>query len=340
MLVVYDANLSGYHEIKPISYATEEWENDIGKFTLIVAPSAYNIAFLKKGAFLYRTGIKQAMIITRVNPDTSQTRITVNGYTTNRMLNKRSIVTPVAIETVEEGIYEAITDNLRDLPDIQIAELKGLPEMHSALLHGGQLLDKSIEILSAVELGHHMLFDTKAKKHIFEIYKGRDLTTGSKAVIFSEERGTARDLKIEDDESNFANVCYVTGALSDGSQVMRTVGEATGADRFEYWHDSRLKQDSEETEEEFFLRLDGAGAVELAKRVRNIGFSVRVDPGEYGKAYTMGDRVKCVAKRFGVAFTARIKGVKRTLQAQSESVNIILGEPQLTVIGEMKLWLK
>ena len=74
-----------------------------------------------------------------------------------------------------------------------------------------------------------------------------------------------------------------------------------------------------------------------AKRVRSIGFSVRVDPGEYGSKYKMGDRVRCVSNRFGMQFTAIINGVKRTIQAQNETVSIVLGEPEITVIGEMKL---
>ena len=55
----------------------------------------------------------------------------------------------------------------------------------------------------------------------------------------------------------------------------------------------------------------------------------------------MGDRVRCVSKRFGVQFTAIINGIKRTIQAQSETVSIVLGEPEITVLGEMKLsWRK
>lgn len=340
MLVVYDSGLSGYHEIKPISYTTEEWYNDIGKFTLIVAPSKHNIAHLKKGAILFRTGIKQAMVITRVSPDTSQGRITVNGFTANWILNKRAIAVAATIAIVEADIYAAISANLRELPNVITATLKALTASFSAILHGGQMLTEFIKILDAVELGQKMYLDVKTKKLVFEIYKGRDLTTGSHAVIFSDEQGTARDLKIEDDESTFSNVCYVVGTLNDGTSVVRTVGTATGADRFEYWLDSRLKQGSEETIEDFNARLDSVGIAEIAKRVRDIGFSVRVDPGEYGKTYTMGDKVVCVSKRFGVAFIAKINGVKRTQQAQSETVNIVLGEPQLTLIGEIKLWLR
>ena len=337
MLVAFSADLSTYHEIRATSYQTEEWYNDIGKFTLVVPPTPYNIAHLVKGAILYRTQVGQAMVITRVSPDTSQDRITVNGYTTNWLLNKRAISTPATISTVESGVYAAIAANLRDLPNVETAALKSLPETHSAILSGGQLLDAFIPILDACGLGQRMNFNTATRMFVFEIYKGNDLTTGSRAVIFSDEQGTARDLKIEDDESLFKNVIYVLGTLTDGTPIVRTVGTATGANRFEYWHDSRLKQASDESLVDFEARLYASGAAEAAKRVRSLGFSVRVDPGEYGIKYKMGDRVRCVSNRFGMQFTAIINGVKRTIQAQNETVSIVLGEPEITVIGEMKL---
>lgn len=337
MLVAFNPALTGYHEIRANSYQTEEWYNDVGKFTLIVPPTSYNIQHLVKGAILYRNKINQAMVVTRVSPDTSQDRITINGYTTNWLLNKRTISSPASISMVESDIYTAVNANLRDLPHVETGSLQTLTEAYSAILFGGQMLDEFMPILDAVELGQRMRFDTKTRKHIFEIYKGTDLTSGSKAVIFSDEQGTARDLKIEDDESLFKNVIYVLGTLTDGSTIVQTVGTATGADRYEYWHDSRLKQESDELLSAFQARLEAAGAAEIAKRVRSLGFSVRVDPGEYGVKYRMGDRVRCVSKRFGVQFTALIQGVKRTIQAQSETVSIVLGEPEITVIGEMKL---
>lgn len=337
MLVAFNPALTGYHEIRANSYQTEEWYNDVGKFTLIVPPTDYNIQHLVKGAILYRNKINQAMVVTRVSPDTSQDRITINGYTTNWLLNKRTISSPASISTVESDLYAAVNANLRDLPHVETGSLETLSEAYSAILFGGQMLDEFMPILDAVELGQRMRFDTKTRKHIFEIYKGTDLTSGSKAVIFSDEQGTARDLKIEDDESLFKNVIYVLGTLTDGSTIVQMVGTATGADRYEYWHDSRLKQESDELLSAFQARLEAAGAAEIAKRVRSLGFSVRVDPGEYGVKYRMGDRVRCVSKRFGVQFTAIIQGVKRTIQAQSETVSIVLGEPEITMIGEMKL---
>jgi hypothetical protein len=128
-------------------------------------------------------------------------------------------------------VYGAVNANLRELPNVESAALQTLSGAYSAILAGGLLLDEIIPILDAVGLGQRMNFDTARRRHVFEIYKGFDLTAGSHAVIFSDEQGTARDLKIEDDESLFKNVIYVLGTLTDGTTTVRTVGTATGADR-------------------------------------------------------------------------------------------------------------
>ena len=133
MLVAFNPELTGYHEIHANSYQTEEWYNDIGKFKLVVPPTKYNITHLVKGAILFRTKINQAMVVTRVSPDTSQDRITVNGYTTNWLLNKRAIAASAVITLVESGVYAAIAANLRDLPHVETAPLQALSESYNAM---------------------------------------------------------------------------------------------------------------------------------------------------------------------------------------------------------------
>jgi prophage tail gpP-like protein len=57
-----------------------------------------------------------------------------------------------------------------------------------------------------------------------------------------------------------------------------------------------------------------------------------IDPAELGVLYNIGDIVSCVSKRFGVRFNARVLGAKFKKDANSESTEIILGEPILTAI--------
>ena len=77
--------------------------------------------------------------------------------------------------------------------------------------------------------------------------------------------------------------------------------------------------------------------MELGKRIRRQSFSVSIDASELGVMYNLGDIVSCVSIRFGVSFNARITGVKYTLDNRKTKTEIILGEPILTALGELKL---
>ena len=161
----------------------------------------------------------------------------------------------------------------------------------------------------------------------------------TRGVILQKESITAKDLVIANDDSVFKNVIYVTGTLKDDAEteIIVEVGTATGDDRFEKWLDRSFRQDKEETESQFRERLKQIGFEEMAKLVRRNTFSVSIDTKEYGTTYKLGDIVSCVSQRFGVELKSRITSVKYTLDISGEKINLILGEPILTALGEVKL---
>ena len=207
------------------------------------------------------------------------------------------------------------------------------------MLYGGQILDEIMPILETAKIGNRMRWDSDRRVHVFELYKGRDLTEGIHAVVFSEEYKTAKDLVIANDDSVFKNVIYVPGTLKDDAEteIIVEVGTATGDDRFEKWLDRSFRQDKDETESQFRERLKQIGFEEMAKLVRRNTFSVSIDTQEYGTTYKLGDIVSCVSQRFGVELKSRITSVKYTLDISGEKINLILGEPILTALGEVKL---
>ena len=165
------------------------------------------------------------------------------------------------------------------------------------------------------------------------------MTEGIHAVVYSEEYKTAKYLVIANDEKKKKNVIYVPGTLKDDAEteIIVEVGTATGDDRFEKWLDRSFRQDKDETESQFRERLKQIGFEEMAKLVRRNTFSVSIDTKEYGTTYKLGDVVSCVSQRFGVELKSRITSVKYTLDISGEKINLILGEPILTALGEVKL---
>lgn len=335
---IYPEDFHTRYEIRhAISVIMTIYYNDIGKLILVAPINDYNITALKIGNLLYDTDRDVTYYIVDTKTDTTNNRITANGYTANWLLNKRVIATEYHMENIETGAYQLVSDNLRGLTRIQISEPTGMGDTTDAILKGGFLLDEIMPYLEEKGIGHTMDWDADNLTHVFKLCKGRDLTEGIHAVVFSEEQGTAKDLVINDDDSTLKNVGYVVGSLNNDTEFVEVVGTATGDDRREVWFDTAVRQESEESVAECKARAVAYATMELGKRIRRKSFSVTIDPEDLGRYYTLGDIVSCVSGRFGVSFNARITGIKYTLDNNKARTEIILGDPILTALGELKL---
>ena len=340
MIIVYNKNLTNFKEINhALSIQMEEHYNAIGKATITLPIDDYNISAVENGGIIYDTVRDVSFVIRNHKYDTSRTTITINAYTCNRLLNKRAITQKNKIENIETGVRSVINRNLRGLLNIELGELNGFTDTIETILYGGQILDEITPILETAKIGNRMRWDADRRVHVFELYKGRDLTEGIHSVVFSEEYKTAKDLVIANDDSVFKNVVYVPGTLNNDSEtkIVVEVGTASGDERFEKWLDRSFRQDDEETESQFRKRLKQIGLEEIARLVSRHTFSVSIDTKEYGTTYKLGDVVSCVSQRFGVELKSRITSVKYTLDISGEKINLILGEPILTALGEVKL---
>lgn len=335
---IYPADFSTRYEIShAISAILTVYYNDIGKLILVADITDYNITALKIGNLLYDTARNVTYYIVNSKTDTTNNRITVNGYTANWLLNKRVIASEYHMKNIETGVYKLVSDNLRGLSRIRISDAIGMKDYTDSVFSGGQLLDEIIPFLEEKGIGHTMEWDADNLTHVFRLYKGNDLTEGIHAVRFSEEQGEAKDLVINDDDSTFKNVAYVSGTLNDETDFVEIVGTATGDDRREVWFDTSVFQMADESVEECKARAVAYAQMELGKRIRRKSFSVTIDPEDLGNRYNLGDIVSCVSVRFGISFNARITGIKYTLDYNKTRTDIILGDPILTALGEMKL---
>lgn len=345
---VYPADFSTRHEIThAISIQMSRYYNDIGKIQLVVAVNDYNINALQKGNIVFDTERNVTYRLVNVKKDTVQNRITVNGYTTEYFLNKRTVASKKQITTIETGVYSIINDNMRDLTRISTAAVKGYTETwqpddpdteeNESEVYGGQVLDVITPILEYGEMGRRMNWNPSDLEWEFEIYKGNDLTSGIHAIVFSEEQGTCSQLVINEDDSTFKNFAYCLYTLSDDTEQVITVGDATGDARNEIWFSTGVRQEDEETAQKTKERAISYGQLELGKYLNRQSFSVVVDASELGILYDIGDIVSCSSVRFGVQFNARITGVTYTMDARGERTSVQLGDPILTALGELKL---
>lgn len=336
---IYPADFSTRYQLThAISIQMTLHYNDIGKLQLTVPVSDYNIKALKTGNILYDTLRGTTYIIVNTRCDTTSNRITANGYTADWLLNKRIVANSYNVSNIESGVYAIINANMRGMSRISTAAAKGLIEAYSGdAIYGGQLLDAITPVLDYGELGHRMVWDFNRLAWTFEVYKGANLTTGIHAIVFAEEQGTCTDLVINKDSSTFKNFAYVTYRLSDDTEPIATVGSAVGDNRFEKWFDTSVSQEQNESAADCEKRAVAYATMELGKYINRQSFNVTIDASELGTLYNIGDLVSCVSVRFGVSFNARITGVKYKMDAVCEKTEVILGDPTLTALGELKL---
>lgn len=348
-LEVYPPDFHTRYEIThAISIQMSRYYNDKGKIQLVAAANDYNIVALKKDSVIYDTDRGVTYVIVNVKCDTTENRITANGYTAEYLLNKRVVASKHQVKVIETGVYGIINENLRGLSRISTAPVKGLPEVFQpddpettdedeSVIYGKGVLDAITPVLEYGELGRKMNWNPSTLAWVFEVYKGNDLTSGIHAITFAEEQGTCDDLVINEDGSTFKNVAYVTYSDRNNKDYLVTVGTATGDDRFELWLDSSVTQEENEAIKKTRQRAESYAQLELGKYINRQSFSVVVDASELGVLYNIGDIVACSSLRFGVRFNARITGVTYTMDVSGEQTAVQLGDPILTALGEMKL---
>jgi len=123
---IYPPDFSTRYQLThAVSIQMTVYYNEIGKIQLVVPVDDYNIAALREGSMLYDTVRGTTYVIVNPKQDTTQNRITCNGYTTNWLLNRRVVAARKALTAVESGVYDLVNDNLRGLPRIKTAAVKG-----------------------------------------------------------------------------------------------------------------------------------------------------------------------------------------------------------------------
>lgn len=344
---VYDQNFNKIGSIQ--TYVTLNWTEEYqnrGVFTLIVYDTQYNIDLLQEEYFLYMTDKKTAMVIKYRNFDSEKQIITINGYTTLELLDQRFLLGYKTIVNAEQGMREMVSANLRGFPNLTQTDSNNYADIFNAQYSNALFIEQEIlpEICAATDLGIRMFFDHDNKKHVFDVYKGIDHTfeqTENPSILFGDDFGNLASTIIVSDNSVFKNVAYVFGAGEGEERIMVEVGTATGRDRYELPVDARdLQQQKNQTLAEYKEVLKARGIAKLNERNKRVSFQAEVDGKDFGNKYDLGDLVTCKSSRYGIQFNTRIMQFSHKIENNIPKIILTLGQPEITIIGEMKLWLR
>lgn len=315
---------------------TEEYRGE-GKFTLTTYDTDQYAELLRQGYFFFRTDRPVAMMAVKVERNTDDNTITVCGYTTLHLLTRRIIDLPHEFVNIESGIYTMIKKDLRGLPGVVTAPVKGLTAEFKCNIEGVVLLDGVFEMLNESSYGIRANFDYANKRHVIEVYDGVDRTYDSQhgGTVFSQEFGNLKSLTVEQDDDLYKNVAYVTGSSDNDPATVYYQYVSPYAGEQANWREmlvSGENQESGESIEEWQDRQEQIAKKALQGYKSALAFEVELGSGVFGEKYDLGDKVTCKSKRYGLQFDTQIMEYQYSYKQGVEKVKVVLGDRPLDYV--------
>lgn len=315
---------------------TEEYKGE-GKFTLVTYDTDQYAELLRQGYYFYRTDRPTAMMAVKVERNTDDNTITVCGYSTLHLLTRRIIDLPHDFVNIESGIYTMINKDLRSLPGVVTAPVKGLTAEYECAIEGVVLLDGVFEMLNESSYGIRANFDWENKQHVIEVYDGVDRTYDSEngGTVFSQEFGNLKSLVATEDDDLYKNVAYVTGASDNDPATVYFQYISPYAGEQENWREMLVNGDNQESGEsiqDWQARQKQTAIKALQGYKSALAFEVELSLGVFGEKYDLGDKVTCKSKRYGLQFDTQIMEYKYSYKQGVETVKVTLGDRPLDYV--------
>ena len=372
-LYVYspDMVLQGIVEkIASLIWTRRYWE--CGEFKLLVPFTEDHARLLVKNNIILKRGDNEAAQIKYVHITKNSQgleEIEVQGKFLLSWIGKRIVKKQIiAKDNTQSILYRIVRENVTDPADSnrKIAGISiatddpdagsGTIEYTSEQYVNAQLAAETAA--KAAKLGIRMRTDARTGKHVFSVYKGRDLTAGNGAgnapCIFSQEFDNIVEQEYTDSVENLKTTAFVGGEEKEGvaRKVAEVGGSAAGLDREEVFINATdITQEYEEdngekvtlTDEEYLARLSARGAEELEQYAETLAFGSKVNTFAnltYRTDYDLGDRVTCVNKRWGIKIDVRITEIAETYQNNVEEIDITFGESLPALLTQIRQIIK
>lgn len=372
-LYVYspDMVLQGIVEkIASLIWTRRYWE--CGEFKLLVPFTEDHARLLIKNNIILKRGDNEAAQIKYVHITKNSQgleEIEVQGKFLLSWIGKRIVKKQIiAKDNTQSILYRIVRENVTDPTDSnrKIAGVSiaaddpdagsGTIEYTSEQYVNAQLAAETAA--KAAKLGIRMRTDARTGKHVFSVYKGRDLTAGNGAgnapCIFSQEFDNIVEQEYTDSVENLKTTAFVGGEEKEGvaRKVAEVGGSAAGLDREEVFINATdITQEYEEdngekvtlTDEEYLARLSARGAEELEQYAETLAFGSKVNTFAnltYRTDYDLGDRVTCVNKRWGIKIDVRITEIAETYQNNVEEIDITFGESLPALLTQIRQIIK
>ncbi|WP_346206825.1 siphovirus ReqiPepy6 Gp37-like family protein [Caldifermentibacillus hisashii] len=262
--------------------------------------------------------------------------------------NKQGTAEEVMKHYVKNNAVNPVDVN-RIIPNLVIADDLNRGNNLSWRSRYKNLAEELEEQSLASGLGWNVYLDIQAKKWVFDVLEGRNLTASQSdlpPVIFGPQFDSLKTLNYSESELNYRNTAYVAGQGEGVDRRVIELGDSTGIDRHELFVDAR--DVSEETEgenpqprpeQDIINDLTARGNRELEKMVQEKyleGQILTKSPFIYEKDYDLGDIVSIQNKDWGVTMDARITEIKEIYEANGFQLEAVFGNDRPTLIDKIK----
>lgn len=363
-LYIYDAEpalLGVIDQITSLIWARRYWS--VGDFKLLAPLTELNIKLLQKGNLIMKKGDRAAGEIEYIKFKKNikgMEEIEAQGKFTTAWLGRRIMTEQIITTDTSQNIVNRIVAENIISPKLQARKIPLLeleanpPDLESGMINFTSEPFVTCQLAAentakAAKLGFEIQTDIRQKKHIFRVYKGRDLTADQRAnhpCIFAQEFDNIRTQEFENSVENLRNVCYVGGEEVNNSREVVLIGTTSGLDRKEVFIDaSDITQTYVVNEvkktmslEEYLAMLSARGESELEQYAEVLSFSSQINPRgslKYKEDFDVGDRVTCLNKRWGVKINARITEIVETYQQNGSDIEVTFGESLPTLFDKI-----
>lgn len=352
-------NISVYSYIE----YTDEY-NSLGNFQLRTILNADGHSIMREGYYLlideHTCGVIQALN-PRVDAETQETTLTIEGYLTNQLLTRRCIPKSVSLSGTRSSIVkQLVRENCsnpsnpnRRLPITVEDYNPGDTEELELQLTGGDIEEKISSLLDTGEMGHEttpVLTDTGITGFKFRPLLGADRTIGNadgnSPVVFSTDLKNILSGSYSYNTKSYKNTAIVAGEGEGIARNVRTLNdENSGVDRWELYVDARDLQSTDEegntlTASQYNQVLDTRGSEKLEEctiaETYEATISLEDDRYVYRRDYYKGDKVTIRDDIIGVQIDARITAVKVSMSPEKVHYDVTFGYPHMRTEKKLK----
>lgn len=263
-------------------FTSLQWEKkyiEVGEFELNCDWSEDNQALLIRENIIYKQGDPQAGYIeTQQNKKTVEGKetITIKGKLLSGYLNRRIIWgTEIIKSTVETAMRRLVnnnciapTDPTRAINNMVLDNFKDITTTVDYSVSYTNLLEEITSLATTHNIGFRTNLDIDNRLIKFEVYKGVDRSVNQSVnphCIFSSQFDNLMDQDFISSLNNYKNVVLVGGIGEAENRKLKTVGTATGLDRFEIFSDQKSLSNEVQTTTYDNVTTETIAASELAR---------------------------------------------------------------------------